>query len=114
MTSREKGEKFEAFIAQTLQEVLRENPPIRPTKASSGGARNTEIGDIQSKRFFVEAKAHDGKFFNKRVWKKLKDSLPMSSAKVPLYIIQQEKENLVALNYDDFLDILRGWFTLEE
>jgi hypothetical protein len=102
MTNKDKGKKLEEFVAQKLKEIT-EDQTIRPTKASSGGARNTEIGDVLSKDFYIECKNHKGKFFSKKVWTKLIDSVPLNSTKVPLYIIENEIEGvLVCLTFADF------------
>jgi len=108
MNSRDKGYKFEQYIAAILQEILDDNS-IRPTKASSGGARNTEIGDILCKEFFIEAKNHEAASISLRVWDKLINSIPMNSVKIPLYIIQRPTgEQLITLKFADFLVFLKG------
>lgn len=106
MNNQDKGKGLELFVAQCLKEILKDQS-IRPTKASSGGQRNTEIGDILSKDFFIECKNHKGKFFNQKVWAKLIDSVPLSSTKIPLYIIKNEIEGvLVCLTFRDFCRLL--------
>jgi len=108
MTNREKGKQLEEFVCEKLQEIFQENPPIRPTKASSGGQRNTEIGDILSKDFFIECKNHKGKFFSKKVWQDLLNQVPLNSTKIPLYIIENEVEGkLVCLTFNDFCKLLK-------
>ena len=67
MNSRDKGKQLEEFVAEKLQEIFKENPPIRITKASSGGSHNTELADINSQNLYVECKNHKGKFFSKKV-----------------------------------------------
>jgi hypothetical protein len=109
MTSnKDKGKMLEIFVAERLQEIFQENPSIRPTKASSGGQRNTEIGDCLSQNVFVECKSHKGKWFSKRIWTKLIDSLPFGTIKIPLYVIEHEIEGkLIMLTFADFCKLLK-------
>jgi len=107
MTNKDKGKMLEIFVAEKLQEIFQENPPIRPSKASSGGQRNTELADITSQNVFCECKSHKGKFFSRKVWTKLIDSLPFSTTKIPLYIIKDNIEGvLVMLSFSDFCKLL--------
>lgn len=106
-TPREKGYTFEKYIAAILGEVL-DDDSVRPTKASSGGVRNTEIGDILCKEFFVEAKNHEASSISLAVWDKLINSIPMNSTKTPLYIIQRPTgEQLITLRFDDFISLIK-------
>jgi hypothetical protein len=106
MNSRKKGKQFEEHIALRLKCVTGDES-IRPTKASSGGVRNTEIGDILCKDFFIEAKNHTKATVSLKVWDKLLNSIPMNSAKIPLYIIKRPNgEELITLKFDDFLKFL--------
>lgn len=103
MNTHKKGIKLENFIAEKLQQIFKENPPIRRTKASSGGMRNSEIGDILCKDFYIEAKNHEAATISLKVWDKLINSIPMNSDKDPLYIIQRPTgEILITLKFDDF------------
>jgi hypothetical protein len=107
MTNQEKGKKLEEFVAETLKELTGDFT-IRPTKASSGGSRNTELGDIMSKDFFVECKNHKGKFFSKKVWQDLLNQVPLNSTKIPLYIIENEVEGkLIMLTFADFIRLFK-------
>lgn len=106
-TNRDKGLELEIYVADKLQEVFQENPAIRPTKASSGGSHNTEIADIQSHNVFVECKNHEGKFFDKKIWKHLIDSIPLGSIKIPLYVIKSEEEIFVMLSFNDLCKLLK-------
>ena len=107
MDNREKGKQLELFVAEKLKEITGDFT-IRPTKASSGGSHNTEIGDIMSKDFYIECKNHKGKFFSKQVWSKLIDSIPLNSTKVPLYVIENEIEGiLVCLTFNDLCRLLK-------
>lgn len=108
MTNKEKGKQLEIYVAEKLQEVFKENPPIRPTKASGGGSRNTEIGDILSQNVFTECKSHKGKFFSRRVWERFINSLPFGSKKTPFYVAKIETEVLVMLYFDDLCRLLEN------
>jgi hypothetical protein len=106
--SNDKGKELEIFVAEKLQEIFQENPAIRPTKASSGGSHNTEVGDILSKKFYVECKNNQNNWFRKRIWQKLLNSLSFGSLKIPLYIIEDEIEGkLIMLTFADFCRILK-------
>jgi hypothetical protein len=108
MTNKDKGKMLEVYIAEKLQELFQENPPIRPTKASSGGSHNTEIADIQSQSLFVECKAHEGKWFSRKIWSKLIDSLPFGTAKIPLYVTEDKIEGtLIMMSFADFCKLLK-------
>ena len=107
MNKYEKGISLEIYVAECLKDALNDNT-IRPTKASSGGSHNTEKFDILSKDFFIECKSHKGKWFSKKVWEKLIDSLPFSTTKIPLYVIEHEVEGvLVMLSFADFCKLLK-------
>jgi len=108
MTNRDKGKQLEEFVCEKLQEIFQENPPIRPTKASSGGQRNTEIGDCLSKNVYSECKNHKGKFFSKKVWQDLLNQVPLNSTKIPLYVIENEIEGkLIMLTFADFCRLFK-------
>ena len=108
MDNREKGKQLELFVAEKLKEITGDFT-IRPTKASSGGSHNTEIGDIMSKDFYIECKNHKGKFFSKRVWQSFLNKVPLNSTKIPLYIIENEVEGkLVCLTFNDFCRLFKG------
>lgn len=108
MNNREKGIMLEKYVAECLQEVLRESPAIRPTKASSGGEHNCEIGDIMSSQFFVECKNNEENWFKKKVWETLLNDMPFGSEKVPLYVIEDAVEGkLVMLSFSDFCKLLK-------
>ena len=107
MDNREKGKQLELFVAEKLKEITGDFT-IRPTKASSGGSHNTEIGDIMSKDFYIECKNHKGKFFSKKVWQDLLNQVPLNSTKIPLYIIENEIEGkLVCLTFADFCRLFK-------
>ena len=106
-TPREKGKQFEESIACILRHLTGDKT-IRPTKASSGGVRNTEIGDIVCKEFFVEAKNHEDATISLRVWDKLINSIPMNNMKIPLYIIKRPSgEQLITLRLEDFYGLVK-------
>jgi hypothetical protein len=108
LSNQDKGKKLELIIAERLQEIFKENPPIRVTRASSGGSHNTELADINSQNVYVECKNQKGKFFSKKVWQKLLNQIPLNSTKVPLYIINDEVEGkLVMLTFNDLCRLLK-------
>jgi len=108
MTDREKGKQLELFVAEKLRELTGDFT-IRPTKASSGGSHNTEIGDIMAKDFYIECKNHKNKFFSKRVWQSFLNKVPLNSTKIPLYIIENEIEGkLVCLTFADFCRLFKA------
>jgi len=108
MTNKDKGKQLELLVADRLQEIFQENPPVRCSKASSGGQRNTELADITSQNVFCECKSHKGKWFSKKVWEELIDSLPFSTTKIPLYVIEHEVEGkLIMLSFADFCKLLK-------
>jgi hypothetical protein len=106
MTNKDKGLKLELMVASKLQEIFQETPPIRPTKASSGGSHNTEIADIQSQNIFVECK-NDGNWFRRKIWAKLINALPFGTTKFPMYVINDPIEGmLIMLSFNDFCRLL--------
>ena len=107
LDNKDKGTKLEFFVSEKLKEVLQDEF-IRPTKASGGGQRNSEIGDILSKDFFVECKNNKNNWFRKSIWTKLINSLPMGTLKIPLYIIEDDIEGkLIMLSFSDFIKLLK-------
>jgi len=107
MNSHDKGKALEILTAEMLQEIFQENPPIRPSKASSGGQRNSELADITSSNIFCECK-NDGNWFRKKVWSKLLNSLSFGTTKTPIYVIKDEIEGvLVMLSFADFCRLLK-------
>ncbi|HUS50440.1 MAG TPA: hypothetical protein VMZ91_09765 [Candidatus Paceibacterota bacterium] len=104
----EKGKKLELYVAEMLQEIFLETPPIRPTKASSGGSHNTETADINSQNVFVECKNHNKGWFEKKVWEKLITSIPFGSQKPPMYVVENFVGNrLIMLNFEDLCRLLK-------
>jgi hypothetical protein len=105
-----KGESLEILVAANLREILKD-PTIRPTKASSGGAHNTEIGDVNNPKYYIECKNWDKKniSFSLEIWNKLCNSIPLGSTKIPLYIIEHPTgERFVLLGLNDFWRILKN------
>jgi len=108
INTRKKGIKLELYVADRLKEILKDNS-IRPTKASGGGERNTEIGDINNPKFYIECKNWDKKSisFSLKVWNKLCASVPLGSLKIPMYIIEHNSgERFVLMGLEDFFRIL--------
>jgi hypothetical protein len=112
MNNKDKGKKLEEFVANKLQEVLKETPPIRPTKASSGGSHNTERGDIYCKDFMIECKDHEDQtkniIFDSKVWEKLYGLIRFGEIKTPFYIKKHYNEIYVMLTFNDLCRILGG------
>ena len=107
MNSHDKGKQLELEVASLLQEIFQENPPIRPTKASSGGERNTEFADLNSSNVYCECK-NDGSFFKLKIWQKLLNSLPFGTTKKVLYVINHPIEGrLVMLSLSDLINLLK-------
>jgi len=107
MNTHDKGKQLELRSAEQLQEIFQENPPIIPTKASSGGSHNTEIGDLKSVILFGEIK-NDGNWFKLKVWQKLLNSIPFGSKKIPIYIQNHKIEGvMVCLTFADFCRLLK-------
>ena len=107
MNNYDKGRDLDKYVADCLQEIFEENPPIRLSKASSGGQRNTEIGDITSQNIYVENK-NDGNWFKIKTWQKLLNSIPFGSKKIPLYIQNHKIEGImICLTFNDFCRLLK-------
>jgi len=107
MNTYDKGKELDIFVANQLQEIFKETPPIRPSKASSGGLHNTEIGDITSYNLFVEDK-NDDNWFKIKVWQKLLNSIPFGSSKKVLYVIKHPIEGImVCLTFSDLCRLLK-------
>ena len=107
MNKYQKGKQLEIYVAEVLQEIFQETPPIRSSKASSGGERNTEISDITSSNLYCECK-NNGKWFSLKVWQKLLNSLPFGTSKIPMYVIEHEIEGkLIVLSLADFCKLLK-------
>lgn len=106
-TPRERGKQLENWVAFYLRQVLKD-PSIRPTRASGGGQRNTELGDINNKRFVIECKNWTKKTisFSMQVWQKLVAEIPMNSQKIPMYVIEHEHEKFAILRFVDLCEIL--------
>ena len=100
------GFKLEEFVAGILSEIL-EDKTIRPTRGSGNGH---EIGDISNPYFYIECKQRTTKDITvkKDTWDKLCSEIPLSSKKLPLYILENKNEDkYVVLNLSDFAGILK-------
>ena len=106
-----KGQQLEIFVADTLKKVFPNDKSIRPTKASSGGVRNTERGDIyNSSGLIIECKNWDKKniSFSLDVWNKLISQTRLGTEEVPLYIIKHPNgEIFTLLTFNDWCKLLR-------
>jgi hypothetical protein len=105
-TTREIGHKLEQYISDFLFTI---DNTAKPTKASGA---STQIGDVLSKYFFVEAKKTNKEniIIKSKVWNKLLAEMPQGSLKIPLYINQNAKnETLVTLDIKDFIEIAKNY-----
>jgi len=103
MTNREKGIELEELIVSYLKPI---DKYVRRTKASGA---STEIADILSTQFIIEAKNWDKEnvIVDNKIWKKLLGEIPIGSLRTPMLV---QKNNLgevfVSLNIKDFFDIV--------
>lgn len=96
---------LELYIAKRLRAI---DKYARPTRGSGCGS---EIGDINSEHFFVEAKQKLTKeniiMDYKKDWKKLLNDMPINTTKTPFVAIENKyREKFIILKADDFFDIL--------
>lgn len=107
MNTREIGRELEQYISNKLQEIG--YPNARPSKNS--GCKGLNLGDIAGQDFTIcECKVKNTKNITIKadVWKKLKESIPLHSQRIPIYALQNEnKDRLVVLDVDDFFRLLK-------
>lgn len=104
--SNRKGRKLETFVAETLATIF-QNKAIRPTKNSGASG---ELGDISNPYFVCECKQRTVKniTIKKDTWDKLCSEIPLSSKKLPLYILQNKTKDIYAvLNFEDLAKLLQ-------
>lgn len=104
MTTREVGKKLENLVCDMLSDI---DSKARPTKNS--GASN-ELGDILSTRFVVECKKRNTEniTLKKKTWDKLCSEVPISSMRIPLYVLQNKhNDTFVVLSIVDFINLLK-------
>ena len=103
--SREIGKKLEKIIAERLREVG--DKYARPTKNSGA---STEIGDVLSKLFFVQAKKRNTKSFSisMKEWDKLESQIPINSLKPIIYVNENKDERkFITIEFEDFFRLLK-------
>lgn len=108
--SERKGFALEEYVAGVFSEIF-QNKAIRPTKNSGASG---EIGDISNPYFAVECKDRSTKniTIKKDTWDKLCSEIPLSSKKLPLYILQNKTKDIYAvLNFTDFCRIMRRLYS---
>ena len=102
-STRQVGNKLEKFISDCLKVI---DPTIKPTKNSGA---STQIADILSQYFYVEAKKRNTNniTIKHKTWNKLQNEIPTGSLKIPLYINQNiHNETFVTLDIKDFINII--------
>lgn len=106
MNTRALGKKLENYIAEKFKEAG--YPNARP---SNGSGQCGSVGDISGvKDFAVEAKLRNTKDIvtKQDVWNKLINEIPLSSERVPMYVLQNKnKKRWVCLDVEDFFEILK-------
>jgi len=111
MTNKEKGTKLEQIVATKFKESLKDSS-IRATKASGGGQRNTEQGDIYNNSdLIIECKNLNDKseniIFDMKVWNKLLNELSLGSTKKAIYIKQHNGEIYCMLTLSDLCRLIK-------
>ena len=103
-TKRELGRELEEYVAHLFKEFYEYS---RPTKAS--GAKG-EAGDIQQPWFICECKNRttENITIKEKVWNKLCNEIPLSSKRLPLYILRNKnKKQWAVLQLEDFIRIFK-------
>lgn len=103
-TTKEIGDTLERYVAELFKDIY---PHARPTKAS--GARG-EHGDVQQPYFIIECKSRSTESITikEKVWNKLCNELPISTKRLPLYILRNKNnKQWVVLQLEDFIKIFK-------
>lgn len=107
MNTRELGKKLENYIAEKFKEIGYPN-----ACPSNGSGQCGSVGDISGvKDFAVECKLRNTKDITVKedVWNKLVTEIPLSSERVPLYILENKnRQRWVVLDVEDFFNIIGG------
>lgn len=77
---------------------------------TNGSGNKGSAGDVNNEYYTIECKARNVKDFTIKadVWKKLKNEIPFHSKRLPLYVLRnQDKDTLVCLELNDFIDLLK-------
>jgi hypothetical protein len=111
MTNKEKGDQLEGIVASKLKDALND-PSIRKTRASGGGQRNTEQGDIYNNSdLIIECKNKEDKskniIFDMKVWNKLLNELSLGSMKKAIYIKKYKGEIFCMLTLEDLIRLIK-------
>ena len=104
MDKKKKGTQLELYIAELFKDIY---PYARPTKAS--GAKG-EHGDVQQPYFIIECKSRNTESISikEKVWNKLCNEIPISSKRLPLYILRNKnKKQWAVLKLEDFIEIFK-------
>ena len=107
MNTHKIGKKLEKFVSDYLKVV---DNKAKPTKASGA---STQIGDILNKYFFVECKKRytENITVKSKVWQKLCSEIPLESLKIPLYVLQNAKnETFAVLDLKDFIELIKVYY----
>ena len=103
-----KGTKLEDRIAEELRECG--DQYARRTRASGA---STEIGDVYSSWFYVEAKeqhTHKNPTILRKAWDKLLARIPVHKAheKPPIYVVEDGKRDIfVCILLEDFIKLVK-------
>lgn len=101
--------KLEDLVVEYLKEL---DSKARPTKASGGGIRNSEKGDIYNELgLIIECKQRNKEniVIERKVWNKLLNEIPIGQRRIPIIVYQNKyKENFVILSLEDFINLLNG------
>jgi len=105
MNNKEIGKKLEEYVAELFKDIY---PYSRPTIAS--GAKG-EHGDIQQPYFIIECKSRSTESISikEKTWNKLCNEIPISSKRLPLYILRNKNNKQWAvLQLEDFMTIFKN------
>jgi len=105
MNSRELGKKLENYIVEKFKEI-----GYRNACPSNGSGQCGSVGDISGVNdFAVEAKLRTTKdiTIKQDIWDKLVNEIPLSSERVPLYVLENKNERRwVCMDFDDFINLI--------
>jgi hypothetical protein len=98
--------KLELWLVEKFKET---DPNARKTPGSGCG---NSVGDIQTERFYVEAKmkhTHENIIIEfKKEWQDLLGKMPVNTTKVPVIFTENKYgQKFATLNAEDFFELLR-------
>ncbi len=106
MNTHEIGRQLENYICEKFREIGINAYP------SNGSGNKGSVGDISGlKDFGIECKKRNTKdiTIKEEVWNKLVNEIPLSSERIPLYILENKnKKRWVCLDVEDFFRIIGG------